>query len=296
MRWLAYLLVVLLHSPLLLALPHDSSGLSPALPNAHRPNWFGISYAPYNDDGTCKSQDQIHHDMGILKHYGFVRIYGVDCDMTRRVVAAARPRDLRVFAGVYDLQNFPDSLNPIIEAAAGDWSVFHTISVGNELVNKGHNPAEVAAAVNVARDRLRAAGYQGPVVTVDTFSVLLRHPELCHASDYCAANCHAFFDANQTPDTAGAYVLDQANRIAAANGGKRTVITESGWPHRGQANGHAVPNLINQQKAVFSLADKFYHRPDDFVLFSAFDDLWKKDHPGTFEAEKYWGIATISPQ
>ncbi|OOG00428.1 glycoside hydrolase family 17 protein [Aspergillus carbonarius ITEM 5010] len=272
--------------------------LSPALPVSEPSNppqtgndrRFGISYSPYNDDGTCKTQDQVNQDLDKLTQYAFVRIYGIDCDQTKKVTTAARQRNLKVFAGVFDLQNFPASLDYITGAAAGDWSVFHTITIGNELVNKGQNSVgDVVNAVNTARKRLRAAGYRGSVVTVDTFSVMLQHPELCVVSDYCAANCHAFFDANNTPDQAGQYVKNQAAQISKAAHNKKTLITESGWPHAGQANGEAIPSPENQQKALTSLKQAFTGS-DQLVLFTAFDDQWKQDSSGTYGAEKYWGI------
>lgn len=203
---------------------------------------------------------------------------------------------MQVFAGVYDLENFPESLKAFNDAATlldgkKDWSVFHTIAIGNELVNSGMAaPADVIRAVNEARTMLRKEGYQGPIVTVDTFSVLLKHPELCIASDYCAANCHAFFDASQHPYNAGPYVLEQAHAVSAAAGGKRTIITESGWPHAGQSNGAAVPSPENQRVAIDSIRRSFAHREDDLVLFTAYDDLWKQDNRYTFNAERFWGI------
>jgi exo-beta-1,3-glucanase (GH17 family) len=203
---------------------------------------------------------------------------------------------MRVFAGVYDLTDFPGSLSAFGDAVTDpdgkkDWSIFHTIAIGNELVNAGTNSAgDVVAAVQKARSVLRAQGYKGPVVTVDTFSVLLDHPELCHVSDYCAANCHAFFDATQRPEGAGAYALEQARSISARAGGKRTMITESGWPHAGDPNGVAIPSAKNQDAAIASLRKSFNHRREDLVLFTAFDDLWKEDNQFTFNAEKFWGI------
>ncbi|CAK47997.1 CAZyme family GH17 [Aspergillus niger] len=269
------------------AVPLPASTNLPKTGNYRR---FGISYSPYNNDGSCKSQDQVDEDLDKLAQYGFVRIYGVDCDQTNKVTKAARQRNLKVFAGVFDLQNFPSSLDYITGAANGDWSVFHTINIGNELVNDGKNSAaDVVNAVNTARSKLRAAGYQGPVVTVDAFSVMIQHPELCQASDYCAANCHAFFDNNNTPDKAGQYVKDQANKVSKAARGKKTLISESGWPHNGQPNGKAVPSSLNQQKAIASLQQTFTGE-DELVLFTAFDDLWKQDSSGTFGAEKFWGI------
>ncbi|PYH87962.1 cell wall glucanase [Aspergillus ellipticus CBS 707.79] len=291
--------------PPLLPVPGDDApfDLSPSLPvnepsdplQAENNRHHGISYSPYDNDGTCKSQAEVDQDLDKLTHYGFIRIYGIDCDQTRTVTTAARRRNMKVFAGVFDLQNFPASLDYITDAANGDWTVFHTITIGNELVNKGQNSVtDVTNAVKTARRKLRGAGYRGPVVTVDTFSVMLKHPELCLASDYCAANCHAFFDNNNTPDKAGQYAKDQASKISRLAGGKKTMITESGWPHGGQPNGKAIPSAENQQKAIASLKQAF---PDDneLVLFTAFDDGWKQDSSGTFGAEKYWGIEKSRP-
>ncbi|KAJ5606416.1 hypothetical protein N7510_009197 [Penicillium lagena] len=269
---------------------------APAHPRPREQRQFGISYSPYKPDRSCKTQEEVNKDFDRLSHHSFIRIYGTDCDQTKTVTTAARLHHMRVFAGVYDLTDFPQSLDPIIEAATlpngkKDWSIFHTIAIGNELINGGRSsPANVVSAVNTARSILRKQGYKGPVVTVDTFSVLLQHPELCIASDYCAANCHAFFDATQHASDAGAYVLRQMHSVSAAAGGKRTMITESGWPHAGRANGAAIPSPQNQRVAVASLRRSFAHQPEDLVLFTAFDDLWKPDNQWTFDAEKFWGI------
>ncbi|KAJ5640577.1 Cell wall glucanase (Scw4) [Penicillium herquei] len=266
-------------------------------PSTHKDHrQFGISYSPYAADRSCKNQDQINKDLDALSTHNFIRIYGTDCDQTRLVATAARQHKMQVFAGIYDLTNFPQSLDAFKEAATDDsgktdWSIYHTIAIGNELVNGGHNaPGEVTGAVTQARSYLRAQGYEGPVVTVDTFSVLIEHPELCRVSDYCAANCHAFFDATQSPHNAGAYAMEQMHSVSAAAGGKRTMITESGWPHAGQANGAAIPSPDNQRVAVESLRKSFAHQADDLVLFTAFDDLWKDDNRYTFNAERFWGI------
>ncbi|OJJ49200.1 hypothetical protein ASPZODRAFT_1421438 [Penicilliopsis zonata CBS 506.65] len=259
--------------------------------NSHSNRQFGISYSPYNADSTCKTLDGVERDIAQLagKGYALVRIYGVDCDQVHTVTTAAQRHKMRVFAGVYDLENFPNSLQPFIEAASvSSWGVFDTIAIGNELMNRGQNSAaEIVAALNTARARLRDAGFTGPVVTVDTVNSLVTHPELCQASDYCAANCHAFFDGNEVPPDAGRYVRAQMDHLAGS-AGKQVRITESGWPHAGQANGVAVPSVQNQRVAIDSLRQAF---PDgDLVLFSAFDDGWKSDTQWTFGAEKFWGI------
>jgi len=311
---------------------HGHHGKPPQPPPKKRK--FGISYSPYNTDSTCKSQDEVNADIDRLvsqstpppsengdggeeSDYSFIRIYGIDCNQTATVTTAAKRHNLRVFAGIFDLSDFPHSLDAIIdvahshssnptkrnEEARNGWDIFHTIAIGNELVQTHQATIpEVISALHQARSILRFAGYQGPVVTVDTYTMLLEHPELCEASDYCAANCHAFFDATQTPDKAGDYAIDVARRISKgtegkSGGRKRTVIAESGWPHDGVPNGKAVPSGENQRVAVDSLRTVFREQGEDdgdgdagLVLFTAFDDLWKTDNEGTFGAEKFWGI------
>lgn len=324
---------------------HHGHGNHGGLPRGHdgpKPEHtrkFGISYSPYTAAGMCKSQEQIDQDVDAISEddegsYAFIRIYGIDCNQTAMVASAAQRRNIQVFAGLFDITDFPHSLDTIIDAAhiispnpenpEEGWKTFHTITIGNELIQKhAATIPQVVDSIHTARSILRDAGYKGPVVTVDTYSVLLAHPELCEVSDYCATNCHVFFDATQTAQDAGGYARDVARRISDAtasshgqgngngkrDGGggkrKRTLIAESGWPHAGYPNGKAVPSMENQRVAIESLKMAFSNDPNantgqeegadadeenGLVLFTAFDDLWKEDGEGTFGAEKFWGI------
>ncbi|KAK2746279.1 hypothetical protein FQN55_005707 [Onygenales sp. PD_40] len=256
----------------------------------------GICYAPYRSDGNCKSAKEVNDDFSKLTDYTFIRFYGVDCEQVPKIVSAAKANNKQVFAGIFNIKDLDKELKTLIDGAKSSWSTISTVSIGNELINSGQaSVGEVVNAINKARSVLRAAGYQGPVVTVDTFNALIAHPELCRASDYCAANCHAFFDPNTPAANAGDFVKQQAALVSkAAGGNKKTIITESGWPHSGQPNGKAIPSKSNQQMALQSLKAKF--EADDDVglfLFSAFDDAWKKDSGATFGAEKFWGLLNL---
>lgn len=249
---------------------------------------LGMGYSPYNADGTCKDSSAVNSDFEQLSGYSLFRIYGTDCNQVANVLSAAKAKNAKVFAGVFDINNVANEINIIIEAAKNDWSSIDTVSIGNELVNNNQaTPEAVIAAIGTARGMLKAAGYTGNVVTVDTFVAMIANPSLCQASDYAAANCHAFFDGSKTAEEAGAFVLDQSKRVADACGGKRVVITESGWPWQGDSNGAAVPSTQNQQAAISSLKSSF---SKDLILFSAYDDLWKTDSASTYGCEKYWGI------
>lgn len=274
-------------SPPVVSPPVEGSPSEPTEPNAAPPSGLGITYSVYTT-GPCKTSEQIMEDFAKIDGYGFVRIYGTDCDQVSKLLPVVRAKGMKLFVGVFDINKVTEEINVIIDAASESWDLIHTVSVGNELINSGRaTVGAVVSAIDTARGLLSAAGYTGPVVTVDTFVAMIANPELCNASDYAAANCHAFFDGGIDAQGAGSFVRDQANRVSEACGGKKTIITESGWPSAGLTHVKAVPSLENQQIAIASLKENF---PSDMVLFSAFNEDWKVDFPGSFECEKHWGI------
>ncbi|MCJ1301737.1 hypothetical protein MMC08_004538 [Hypocenomyce scalaris] len=253
-----------------------------------------IAYSPYNADSSCKSSQQVAQDFqGIPSSYEVVRIYGTDCNQVANVLAAAKPKGMQLFVGIFDITQVASSVQIISSAVNGDWSAINTVNVGNELINDGSaSVSQVVAAVGQARTALRTAGYNGPVVTVDTMVAMVANIELCTASDYCAINCHAFFDGGVAASGAGPFVLGWSQRVSAAAGGKTTVITETGWPTNGLTNGAAVPGTAQQQQALASLKSSF---SDNMILFTAYNDLWETNTASQFDTEQYWGIYGDTP-
>lgn len=257
---------------------------------------FGVAYAPYNADGSCKTAQQVMTDFGVIgASYGMVRVYGVDCNQIPAVYAAAKANSLKVMYGIFSIDNLGDQIATLTAGINSDWSDVDTVSIGNELVNNGQaSPQQMLDAVAAARQLLTSAGWTGPVVTVDTFVAALAHPELCSGSDYCAVNVHPFFDPNTPAEKAGTFVVNmvQALREKLGNPTARVRVTESGWPWQGSANGQAVPGVDQQAAAFNSIEAAFASNPQDMVLFSAFNDRWKKAEEYTHYAEQYWGIGT----
>ncbi|KAH8661425.1 glycoside hydrolase superfamily [Tricladium varicosporioides] len=260
---------------------------------------FGFSYSPYNSDGTCKTQGQVTTDFNAIPSgYGMVRIYGTDCNQVTTVLTAAKAKGLKLFAGVYDITQVSTEIALIVKAANGDWTSFDTISIGNELVNAGSaTAAQVVAAISTARSLLKTAGYTGSVVTVDTLVAARSNPSLCDNSDYCAVNCHPFFDGGVAAAGSGSFLTTQIPTLQAvlSNKSQRIVITETGWPSRGDTNGNAVPSSENQSAAISSIKSAFTSSPSNVILFTTFNTMWKKNTAAQFNAEQYWGFLGSCP-
>ncbi|KAK5126425.1 hypothetical protein LTR85_010661 [Meristemomyces frigidus] len=275
------------------AAPASSSASSSSSGSGLANTGYTISYSPYNSDNSCKNQTQVDTDLEAISDFAMVRLYGTDCNQTATVLSAASAKNINVFAGVYDVTQVESEVQDIIDAAKGNWDSIHAVAIGNEGVNNNiYTVPEVVSAIGTARSKLQSAGYTGNVVTVDTFVAIIANPELCQASDFAAANCHAFFDGSVTAQDAGKFVLGQAQRVSEACGGKDTMITESGWPSQGDTNDQAVPSQQNQIDAINSLKSAF---SSNLVLFSAFNDYWKQNNAGTYAAEHCWGIMGNAP-
>ena len=261
---------------------------------------FSIAYAGYNGDHSCKTKDQVDADVDELKNYGYkmVRIYGTDCDQVPNIMGAAKRNGMQAFLGVWDVDNAAAETQLIIDGVNNDWDMVHTVSVGNEVLNRGGSLSSVINGINTAKSMLVDAGYSGPVTTVEVYSriMMAENKGLCDVVDYIAANCHPFFNSGKTAEQAGSYVKEQAGKLSDWCGDKRdVVITETGWPTGGQTNGMAVPGASQQRIAVKSLREAYVDNPNNLVLFSAYDDPWKEDSEGTFGTEKFWGIYGMAP-
>ena len=249
-----------------------------------------IAYSPYNNDGTCKGLSEVTTDMASLASYQLIRLYEPACNQIANVIAATKGKNIQIMAGVLGLDNgqystsvLQKQVDDLISQVNGNWGVINTVNIGNELVNAGKaDPSEVVSRVNQYRQELRAKGYNGPVVTVDTMVAMRSHIELCTASDYCAINCHAYYDGNVLPEDAGSFVLGFVQQISSMAGGKTTIVTESGWPTQAPSIGKAVASVANMQAAIGSLKSTF---SSNLVLYNAYNNLWFAD-----PALRYWGI------
>ena len=69
---------------------------------------------------------------------------------------------------------------------------------------------------------------------------------------------------------------------------KKVIITETGWPNRGSAEGEAVPSYENAIKYFLDSYNWAEEENIEIFYFSSFDESWKIGAEGDVGA--YWGL------
>ncbi|KAF2658127.1 glycoside hydrolase family 17 protein [Lophiostoma macrostomum CBS 122681] len=276
--------------------PQQSASPEPRPQTSANDAWpIGVTYDPYTSNG-CRSDQDVAQDFDKMKQFGVIRIYGSGCNMIPLAVKNAKRLNLKVLAGIWlttrgssdDIDQYIQTLFQAVRDNGGSWDIIAGVSVENERVNdKDETASAVVDAVNRARSGLRKSGFNGPVAAVETVPAILGNPAVCQASDVVMANIHPFFDTHANAESAGQFVKDQVSQIKNQCGGKRVIVTESGWPTAGDSHDNAVPSPANQKTAIDSLNAAF---SGDLFFFNAFDDAWKSDFQGSYNAETHWGI------
>ncbi|KIJ29543.1 glycoside hydrolase family 17 protein [Sphaerobolus stellatus SS14] len=148
------------------------------------------------------------------------------------------------------------------------------LTIGINYMN--HSVENILAKVNDVKGYLRCVGVATPVFTAHIWVNIRDSPALCSA-DFVAANAHAFFDGNVESAQAGDFVFNTVvPSLKKACPGKPIIISESGWPSRGNAN-RAAKTSVNDEKAALNSLNGVSKR-DKTVMVFAFeydDQTWK---------------------
>lgn len=253
----------------------------------------GITYSPYNKDHLCKLALQVAYDLEQLSSFSLIRLYSTDCSGIENVLANLNSNQ-KLFLGLWDIDTASvatgmGQILQALESSSRGWSAVDTILIGNERVNDGAATVlQIQAAVSAGRLWLKqnAPNYSGLVVSVDTLNAVVSNPGLCSISDYIAVNCHPYFTGSLTPSQTGAWLQSQiASVLSACGGSKKVLITETGWPNKGNTLGKCVPSVSNQAEALQSIMSLV---GDQLFAFTMYNDYWKA--PGQYNVEQNWGI------
>jgi exo-beta-1,3-glucanase (GH17 family) len=122
---------------------------------------------------------------------------------------------------------------------------------------------------------------------VDAYYEFVERPQLSGICDVILCNCYPYWEGTSFEDSFGHMQHMHRLAIEAAHG-KRVIITETGWPSRGEGKGGAVPSQLNAIKYFINTQLWSKGNDIDVFYFSSFDEAWKVGSEG--EVGAYWGI------
>lgn len=276
--------------------PQPSKTPSPPKGNGKAP--WAMTYTPYAQDGNCKTKSDVMKDVEALTKAGIstLRTYSTDCDTLPNVGAACKAYGCKMILGVFIDAPHCSANNPTVSEqinAIKNWGQFDLvdiISIGNEAMLNGYCTAgEIAGLIHTCKETF--SGYTGGYTTADTLGAWQMEgvaETLCGLIEYPAANIHPFFNSQTSASQAGVFVKNQMEVLGGICG-KPGKCYETGWPSQGKCMGAACPGKVEQETAVTQILKEC---PNDIVLFSLEDDLWKSDQTEC-ACEKSWGCKDI---
>ncbi len=248
----------------------------------------GISFSPYitgQGPGTRIGKEQIRDRLRIIRPYvRWVRTFSCT-DGNELIPPIAHEDGLKTMVGIWlddDLERNEQELENAIEVAtAGHADI---LAVGNEVLLRGDlSEDELLDYLNRAKRAVRNI----PVGYVDAYFKFVDHPRVADACDVILANCYPFWE-GCAAEYALLYMKDMYQRAVRAAGGKKVIISETGWPNVGSPTGAAVPSRGNAIRYFLNTYQWAAEDDIEIFYFSSFDEDWKTGDEGDVGA--YWGL------
>lgn len=248
----------------------------------------GLSFSPLLEGqgpGTEVSAEQIRERLAIIAPFTrWIRTFSCT-DGNEHIPAIAREFGLKTLVGAWldddREKNEVEIQNAISIANAGHADI---LGIGNEVLLRGElTEAELIEYL----ERVKTAVPDIDVGYVDAYFEFEDHPRLAAACDVILANCYPFWEGCPA-DYALLYMKEMYRRAQRAGGGKRVIVSETGWPNIGTATGGALPSWEHAVKYFIDTCRWAEEEGIEVFYFSGFDEAWKVDAEGDVGA--YWGL------
>jgi glucan 1,3-beta-glucosidase len=248
----------------------------------------GIGFSAYREGqepGDQLDLGQVKERMTILKpHVGWVRSFSC-CLGNELVPMVAKQMGLKTLVGAWlgdNLEKNELEIKGLIDLAKKGY--VDVCAVGNEVLYRD-DLSEEQLLEYIAR--VKEAVPNLPVGYVDAYYEFEDRPAVTAICDVILANCYPFWEGCPI-EYSLLYMKDMYRRTVKAAGGKKVIITETGWPNRGQSFYGAVPSEENAIRYFLNSQQWCEAEDIEMFYFSSFDESWKIGAEGDVGA--YWGL------
>jgi len=248
----------------------------------------GLCFSPYQEGqniGDHLSEEQIQKRMDIIApHTKWVRSFSCT-EGNELIPKVARAKGMKTMVGAWigaDKEQNNREISALIKLAKD--GLVDIAVVGNEVLMR--NDLTETEMVNYIK-KVKNALPNTPVGYVDAYYQFHERPRVVEACDVILANCYPFWEGTNI-DQASLY-LKQMHAVAkSAAKGKPVIVTETGWPNKGDNTNGAIPSESNAMKYFINANEWSDQQNIDMFYFSSFDESWKVHHEG--DVGERWGI------
>jgi len=253
----------------------------------------GLCFSPYTEGqgtGDTLSESQIRRRMEIIAPYTkWVRSFS--CTQGNELTPKlAREKGLKTMVGAWisqDKERNEREIKALVELAEA--GLVDIAAVGNEVLQRNElSEQEIIKYLQRVRALLPK---HIPLGYVDAYYHFLDKPALVDACDVILINCYPFWEGADN-EHALHYLQHMHALTSQVAKGKKVIITETGWPSKGQNVQDAYPSADNAMKYFINTQHWMKDNNIEVFYFSSFDESWKLHHEG--EVGTQWGLWDIN--
>lgn len=249
----------------------------------------GFCFSLYEDGqkpGDIISEAQVRRRMKLLKPYTkWVRSFS--CTEGNEFVArVAKEMGLKTLVGAWlgkDDEVNQRETEGLVELAKQGY--VDIAAVGNEVMYRKDLTEEQLIEFIESVKAAIPAGI--PVGYVDAYYEFSHRPAITAVCDVILCNCYPFWEGCPFEHSLD-YMKQMYAQAKAAGNGKEVIITETGWPSKGENLRGAVPSERSSRDYFINTQLWSANENIPVFYFSSFDESWKVGAEGTVGA--YWGI------
>lgn len=249
----------------------------------------GFCFSLYEEGqgpGHIASEDQIRRRMSVLKpHAKWIRTFSC-IEGNELIPKVAKEMGIKTLVGAWlgsDEEKNKEEINNLIDLA--EKGLVDVAAVGNEvLYREDLSEEELLTYIRHVKEKIDD---DIPVGYVDAYYEFVARPAISELCDVILCNCYPYWEGTSIEDSFQ-HMQHMFYQARGAGHGKRVIITETGWPSKGEGLGGAKPSRENAMK--YFINANLWSKDEDIELFyfSSFDEAWKVGSEGDVGA--YWGV------
>lgn len=248
----------------------------------------GFCFSLYEDGqkpGDIISEAQVRRRMEILKpHTKWIRSFSCT-EGNEFIPKVAKEYGIKTLVGAW-LGNDPEINRREVEGLIklAKEGLVDIAAVGNEVMyRKDLSEDELLDYIREVKKAIPhiPAGY------VDAYYEFTHRPAITEICDVILCNCYPFWEGCPFENSLE-YMKQMYYQAKSAANGKEVIITETGWPSKGENLRGAVPSEKSARDYFINTQLWSANENIPVFYFSSFDESWKVGAEGTVGA--YWGI------